>query len=101
MNIKIFESAWKENKSDGTFSMTVMPYAKDKINKHINKVNKLEKKLKMMEIAFEQINNSRNDLMRQLSNTEKIIEDAIEYSETVVSVYEPKLVRILRGEYEP
>jgi len=33
-------------------------------------VDKLESKLKMMEIAFEQINNSRNDLIQQLANCE-------------------------------
>lgn len=31
---------------------------------------KYESKLKMMEISFEQINNSRNDMIAQLSNTE-------------------------------
>ena len=35
-----------------------------------NKIVKLERKLKMMEIAFEQINNSRNDLLRQLAECE-------------------------------
>ena len=34
------------------------------------KIVKLERKLKMMEIAFEQINNSRNDLLRQLAECE-------------------------------
>lgn len=32
-------------------------------------------KLKMMEIAFEQVNNSRNDLMEQLANRELSLED--------------------------
>jgi len=31
---------------------------------------KLESKLKMLEIAFEQINNSRNDLIKQLTECE-------------------------------
>lgn len=35
---------------------------------------KLESKLKMMEIAFEQINNSRNDLIKQLSECELELE---------------------------
>ncbi len=35
---------------------------------------KLESKLKMMEIAFEQINISRNDLIRQLSECELELE---------------------------
>ncbi len=34
-------------------------------------MDKLESKLKMMEISFEQINNSRNDLIKQLANSEK------------------------------
>jgi hypothetical protein len=37
-------------------------------------MNKLELKLKMMEIAFEQINDSRNDMIKQLANSEIIIE---------------------------
>jgi len=36
---------------------------------------KLETKLKMMEIAFEQINNSRNDLIRQLTDCEQALEN--------------------------
>ncbi len=35
---------------------------------------KLESKLKMMEISFEQINNSRNDLIKQLAEKEIINE---------------------------
>jgi len=35
---------------------------------------KLKLKLKMMEISFEQINNSRNDMIKQLANSEMIIE---------------------------
>ena len=33
-------------------------------------MDKLESKLKMMEITFEQINNSRNDLIKQLASSE-------------------------------
>jgi len=35
---------------------------------------KLKSRLKMMEIAFEQINNSRNDLIRQLTECEEALE---------------------------
>lgn len=35
-----------------------------------NNCKKLESKLKMMEISFEQINNSRNDLIKQLAEQE-------------------------------
>jgi len=35
---------------------------------------KLETKLKMMEISFEQINNSRNDLIKQLAEQELLNE---------------------------
>ncbi len=35
-------------------------------------------KLKMMEISFEQINNSRNDLIKQLSEQEQLNEKLIE-----------------------
>ena len=58
---------------------------------------KTEMKLKMMEISFEQINNSRNDLLKQLANAETIIDRAIKYASSVASVYEPKIIRILEG----
>lgn len=35
---------------------------------------KLKIKLRMMEISFEQINNSRNDLIRQLTECEETLE---------------------------
>lgn len=35
---------------------------------------KLKSKLKMMEISFEQINNSRNDLIKQLTDQELLNE---------------------------
>jgi len=35
---------------------------------------KIKMKLKMMEISFEQVNNSRNNLITQLANAETIIE---------------------------
>lgn len=35
---------------------------------------KLKTKLRMMEISFEQINNSRNDLMKQLTECEQALE---------------------------
>jgi len=38
--------------------------------KLFKKMEKLESKLKMMEISFEQINNSRNDLIQQLADCE-------------------------------
>jgi len=39
---------------------------------------KLESKLKMMEISFEQINNSRNDLIKQLAEQEIVNEKLLE-----------------------
>ncbi len=38
---------------------------------------KLKMKLKMMEISFEQINNSRNDLLRQLAECESTLESVL------------------------
>lgn len=35
-------------------------------------MDKFESKLKMMEISFEQINNSRNDLIQQLTDCEML-----------------------------
>ena len=40
-----------------------------------DEVEKLRSKLKMMEISFEQINNSRNDLIKELSSAELTLED--------------------------
>ncbi len=37
-------------------------------------LEKLQSKLKMMEISFEQINNSRNDLLKQLGEQEMLNE---------------------------
>lgn len=37
-------------------------------------IEKLKTKLKMMEISFEQINNSRNDLIKQLAEQERLNE---------------------------
>ena len=48
-----------------------------KIQKEIRKMNEVEKlksKLKMMEISFELINKSRNDLIKQLADQEIINE---------------------------
>lgn len=39
---------------------------------------KLKSKLKMMEISFEQINNSRNDLIKQLAEQERLNEILLE-----------------------
>ncbi len=36
----------------------------------MDEIDKVKLKLKMMEISFEQINNSRNDLLRQLGECE-------------------------------
>jgi len=40
----------------------------------MNELEKTKSKLKMMEISFEQINNSRNDLIKQLAEQEAITE---------------------------
>jgi len=40
----------------------------------MNEVEKLKSKLKMMEISFELINKSRNDLIKQLAEQELINE---------------------------
>ncbi len=42
---------------------------------------KLKSKLKMMEISFEQINNSRNDLIKQLAEQERINEILLKNNE--------------------
>ena len=42
------------------------------------KLLKTESKLKMMEISFEQINNSRNDMIKQLTEQELLNEKLLE-----------------------
>jgi len=54
----------------------------------VNK-DKLELKLKMMEISFEQINNSRNDMIEQLAKNEKlnkILEKKLEKLEQILNI---------------
>ena len=41
-------------------------------------LSKTESKLKMMEISFEQINNSRNDLIKQLTEQELLNEKILQ-----------------------
>jgi len=48
---------------------------KNELINTLKNVSKLESKLKMMEISFEQINNSRNDLIRQLTECEQELEN--------------------------
>jgi len=45
---------------------------------NIKTIEKLKSKLKMMEISFEQINNSRNDLIKQLAEQEALNEKLLE-----------------------
>jgi len=54
----------------------------------VNK-DKLELKLKMMEISFEQINNSRNDMIEQLAKNEKlneILEKKLEKLDQILNI---------------
>lgn len=75
MNIKLFEDSFKKTDHD-TYTMEIGEHAKDRLMKHLTRIDKLEMKLKMMEISFEQINNSRNHLLWQLARAEKVIEDS-------------------------
>ncbi len=53
------------------------------------KLPKTESKLKQMEISFEQINNSRNDLIRQLGEQEQLnekLEQEIEKLKKIIGV---------------
>ena len=51
------------------------------------KVPKLESKLKMMEISFEQINNSRNDLIKELADCEMLNKQFKEKVEKIEKYY--------------
>ena len=75
MNIKLFEDSFKKTDHD-TYTMEIGEHAKDRLMKHLTRIDKLEMKLRMMEISFEQINNSRNHLLWQLARAEKVIEDS-------------------------
>ncbi len=75
MNIKLFEQSFKKTDQD-TYILEIGEHAKERLMKHLTRIDKLEMKLKMMEISFEQINNSRNNLLWQLARAEKEIEDA-------------------------
>ena len=48
---------------------------KNKLINALKNVNKLESRLKMIEISFEQINNSRNYLIEQLTECELALEE--------------------------
>jgi len=63
----------------------------------LEKCEKLELKLKMMEIAFEQINNSRNDLLRQLAELELSLKNQIDlkkFIEKKVNYYVKQMDRV-------
>jgi hypothetical protein len=75
MNIKIFEQSFKKTDHD-TYTLEIGEHAKMRLMKHLTRIDKLEMKIRMLEISFEQINNSRNNLLYQLARAEKVIEDA-------------------------
>lgn len=73
------------------------------------KVPKLESKLKMMEISFEQINNSRNDLIKELADcemlnkqfkekVEKIDELTNDWERVIVSAADASKLRKILGD---
>lgn len=62
--------AYLEIYVDGSHNLTEIRELKAQILDDNKKVPKLELKLKMMEISFEQINNSRNNLIKQLADCE-------------------------------
>ncbi len=61
------------------FTVGVMMLVIYRENTNMTEIEKLKLKLRMMEISFEQINNSRNDMIKQLANTEGIIEKIEEW----------------------
>ena len=75
MNIELFEQSFKKTDHD-TFTLEIGEHAKDRLMKHLTRIDKLEMKISMLEISFEQINNSRNSLLWQLARAEKVIEDS-------------------------
>ncbi len=63
----------------------------------VNEKDKLKMKLKMMEISFEQINNSRNDMIRQLAELELSIKNDIDlkkFIEKKVNYYVKQMDRV-------
>lgn len=49
-------------------------------------IDKLKSKLKMMEISFEQINNSRNNLIKQLGEQEILNEKLLKKIERLTKI---------------
>jgi len=72
--MRFLDSDWVLTDHD-TYILEKSTYAKEQIMLKIRSIEKLEMKLKMMEISFEMINDDRNSLIRQLAEAEKIIED--------------------------
>ena len=71
---------YKDSSSQGMwFYKLGLDFTKETMQELIETINnppeKLLSKLKMMEISFEQINNSRNDLIKQLAEQEKLNEE--------------------------
>ena len=60
---------------------------------------KLELKLKMMEIAFEQINNSRNDMIRQLAEIELSLKNQVDLKKLIESKVKYYVKQMDRVEY--
>jgi len=61
---------------------------------------KLESKLKMMEIAFEQINNSRNDMIRQLAELELSMKNQVDLKKLIEKKVNYYVKQMNRVEYQ-
>jgi len=66
----------------------------------LEKCEKLELKLKMTEIAFEQINNSRNDLLRQLAEIELSLKNQIDLKKLIEKKVNYYVKQMNRVEYQ-
>ena len=63
------------------------------------KTEKLELKVKMTEIAFEQINNSRNDMIRQLAEIELSLKNQVDLKKLIESKVKYYVKQMDRVEY--
>lgn len=64
----------------------------------MSELKKLEMKLKMMEISFEQINNSRNDMIGKLAEMEMLVIEVKAELEATQDMYVAKVRQCLKLE---
>ncbi len=76
MKYNVLEKWFRQPYTDkDVWVLRLSKHDKNELINTLKNANKLESRLKMMEISFEQINNSRNDLIRQLTECEQALDN--------------------------